>query len=156
MTSRTIAKSLAAQLTTIQWQNGYESPKVYLDTISQDIDFRNVPHIVVSPKGSSGLWKSQPQHQIDVLLILDSSQFHSNPAVAETSPDNVQVYGAGSLLDELTQELISKIKQALPGAILSGIDVEFSLTTLPIQFSTISLTYVENPAYGDFCKDITY
>ncbi len=157
MTStRKIAVNLAKHLATTPWApEGIETPLICLDAITTSLDLSKHPAVIVVPRNTTAM-RTGPQHQLDVVLALDSSSFVANAAQQAETPDGVQVMGAGVFLDALLEALVNTIKGALPGANLDDIGIEYSLDSLPVQFATINLTYHETVAYGDFCKDTTY
>lgn len=151
MTStRRIAVNLARHLATTPWApEEMETPLVCLDAITTALDLSKRPAVIVVPRNTTTM-RTNPQHQIDVVLALDSSSFVANAAQQAETPDGVQVMGAGVFLDALLEALVNTIKQALPGANLDNIGIEYSLDSLPVQFATLNLTYHETVAYGDF------
>lgn len=150
ISTRTIAVNLAKHLATNQWApEGIETPLICLDAITTTLDLSKRPAVIVVPRNTTAM-RTKPQHQIDVVLALDASSVVANAAQQAETPEGVQVMGAGVFLDALLDALVNSIKQALPGANLDEIGIEYSLDSLPVQFATVNLTYQEIVAYGDF------
>lgn len=147
-TTRGIAASLAAHIARTDWiPDGVKKPRVFLDAITTQIDLKDHPGIIVVPRNSTGLHRGTPEHQIEVVMCLDATALSSNAAALAETPDGVEVYGSGALLDALVAALLNTIKAANPGSILSDMQVEFALDNLPMQYATMTLTYRDNPAF---------
>ena len=152
-TTRQLARNIAKKLANTDWvPEGIEKPLVFLDGISGEIDIRNRPTVVVVPKNATGLWKSTPEHIVEVVLAVNSAYFVSNPALSNKDEEGVEIFGAGDVLDSLTFNLLNMVKHSTPGAILSDVQLEYSMDSLPVQYVSITATYRQNAAYGDFCN----
>lgn len=150
MTTRKLANNLADELATRMWvPEGVNAPQVYMDAITENVDIGDFPIVIVSPRNTTGLYRNNPEHHIDIVLALNASAFHSNAAAPGRTDHGVLIYGSGELLDALVNRLVNTIKTSLPGANLTDLQMEYSLDTLPIQYVTVSTTFKETVAYGD-------
>lgn len=148
-TTRTIATNLAQTFANDEWvPTGVDSPIVALDGIAGQLDIGTHPLVVITPRQSAGLWKAQPEHIIEILVALDaSSHLAGNPSQSTPGPDGVLRYGTGALLDELVANLVATIRHTEPGAVLAGMEIEYSYDSTPIQYATITATYGQTVVY---------
>lgn len=150
-TTRQLATELAKTIATTDWMpEGVRKPRVFMDAITTAITLGEHPAVIVVPRNSTGMWHSTPEYQIEVVLAVDASSLNSNPAAPVETPDGVEVFGSGALLDSLVVALVNTIKRATPGSILSDVQVEYNLDSLPMQYATITLGYRDNPSYDTF------
>lgn len=150
-TTRQIAAELAKTIATTDWiPEGVGKPRVFMDAITTAVTLGEHPAVIVVPRNSTGMWHANPEYQIEVVLAMDASSLNANPAAPVETPDGVEVYGSGALLDSMVVALVNTIKRATPGSILADLQVEYSLDSLPMQYATITLGYRDNPSYDTF------
>ena len=124
-------------------------PRVHLDACTSSPPLDGTPFVIVSGLSAEGLRPADASHTVAVVIAIDASAVAGNAVDADRTPRGFFEFGAGDSLVRLAEAVADRICATKAGAILEGMDAEFSFASLPIQYCTLTLSYSELKAFGD-------